>query len=60
MNIFAEFLYKNYQSLPTDWLMNDFIRKNPLIVLKPQKYVFEHEGEISSLPGKKQMRKVFK
>jgi len=58
MDGFANYMKKHYDTSPCDWLINDFVKKNSLEMKNSPKYVFQHEGEVSSLVDKKQMLKV--
>ena len=58
MNDFADYMKEKYKTNPCDWLINHFTRKNSLKIKDASNFVFQHEGEVSSLVNKKQMLKV--
>lgn len=58
MDDFANYMKEEYNKDPCDWLIKDFVEKNSLEIIHSPKYVFQHEGEVSSLVNKKQMLKV--
>ena len=58
MNEFADYMKEQYDKNPCDWLINHFVKKNSLKINDSPNFVFQHEGEISSLVNKKQMLKV--
>ena len=58
MDDFANYMKDEYDKDPCDWLIKDFVEKNSLEMIHSPKYVFQHEGEVSSLINKKQMLKV--
>jgi hypothetical protein len=58
MDKFANYMKAEYNKDPCDWLIKDFVEKNSLEMIHSPKYVFQHEGEVSSLINKKQMLKV--
>jgi hypothetical protein len=52
--VVVEFLEKNFDQSPLDWLFVDFLRKfnGTIVVSVPS--LFQHEGTVSSLAGKTQ------
>jgi hypothetical protein len=58
MSDFADYMKKHYDTSPCDWLINGFVKENSLEIKDSPNFVFQHEGEVSSLVDKKQMLKV--
>ena len=58
MRDFANYMKDKYDKNPCDWLIKHFVREKSLKIKKAPKYVFQHEGDVSSLVNKTQMLKV--
>ena len=58
MNRFANYMKEQYDKNPCDWLINHFVKNNSLKIKNSSNFIFQHEGEVSSLVNKKQMLKV--
>jgi hypothetical protein len=58
MNQFANYIKHKYNTSPCDWLINEFVKKNSLKITSSPKFIFQHEGNASSLINKKQQLKV--
>ena len=54
MPVLVEFLEKNFDQSPLDWLFVDFLKKFNGRLIQHSPSYFQHQGRVSSFPGKEQ------